>query len=127
MGRRSNLLPDQVERILEMREAGVTVEAIAAAIPCSVGSISYHCLKAGVLPPKFLRPQIQPDVIRFRRGRPVRPFTPEEDAQLLALAKAGLNHSEIGKRIGRRPNSVGGRLMTLARLEAVAEEHAVHA
>ena len=42
-------------------------------------------------------------------------------AELLTLEAQGINIAEIARRISRKPNSVKGRLMTLARRDARAE------
>ena len=56
-----------------------------------------------------------------RNGFAVRHFTPEEDDRLLALEAEGKTYTEIGRLMNRKPNSIRGRLMTLARREARAE------
>jgi hypothetical protein len=56
-----------------------------------------------------------------RKGRPVRPFTPEEDALITRLSIEGLSPSEIGRRVDRKPNSITGRLATLARIDELQE------
>ncbi|WP_339543485.1 hypothetical protein, partial [Pseudomonas sp. JAI120] len=56
-----------------------------------------------------------------RGGHIVRPFSAADDALLLTLEAQGINIAEIARRISRKPNSVKGRLMTLARRDARAE------
>ncbi|GAA5912970.1 hypothetical protein JCM6882_008887 [Rhodosporidiobolus microsporus] len=43
----------------------------------------------------------------------MRQFTPEEDAQLIALFKAGKTQQAVGKALGRAQSSVGGRKLLL--------------
>lgn len=51
----------------------------------------------------------------------MRAFTPDEDARLLAMEAEGVKRSVMARRLGRKPNSVRGRLMVLARHEARRE------
>lgn len=109
-----------LEHAIEMREAGVSVRQIAREIGCSQGALRWQFLKLAVDPPK--PPPVWPDyylkVPQINRGNHVvRAFTPDEDARLLELERQGLGDSAIGRALDRRPNSVRGRLMTLARQE----------
>lgn len=115
--------PEQLERMIAMRESGAPYSKIAAALGCSQGAVRWHCLRLAVEPPKGTRPWDRlkgPPVVR-RGSHLVRRFTPEEDARLLALEAQGLNNNAIARRLGRRWNSVRGRLMTLARRDELLE------
>lgn len=124
MPRRHPITEDEGEIIAEMRERGRSFDAIAKRIGCSFGSVSWYCLKNGIDPPKprALRPDayVKHPVVK-RGAHEVRLFTPEEDEQLIALERQGLRKSAIARALKRRPNSVAGRLMTLARREERAE------
>lgn len=115
--KRARLTPAEKELIFDLRERGWSCRRIAQKIGCSEGSVSWHCLQMGVDKPgaKPIDKTIRGPVVRTRGDFQVRRFTPEEDEQLVALALQGLSHSEIGRIIGRRHNSVSGRLATLAR------------
>jgi transposase-like protein len=117
-----NLTEEQGVRIVEMRERGMSCGAIARIVGISAGAVSWHCLKEGADPPglaaKVIDTTIRGPEIVMRSGFPVRRFTPEDDRTLLALEASGLNYSEIARRLGRQPNSIRGRLYTLARHEA---------
>jgi hypothetical protein len=107
-----------------MREdRGLSNAQIARRLSISEGAVNWHLLKLGIerngRPPKNFRPPAP--VVHMRNGKPVRGFTPMEDAKLLKLALQGLTHTQIGKKMGRRPNSICGRLFTLARHEERAE------
>lgn len=126
MARRPNLTPAQLDEIAELTEVNrLTVEQIARKIGCSKGSVHWAQLRIGAdkhadrpLPP------VPTERLEARRGdHLVRRFTASEDAELERLAKEGLTDSEIGRRLTprRRPNSVRGRLMTLARRAAREE------
>lgn len=108
------------QRIVEMRERGCTYEQIGRAIGCSAKAVSWHCLKLAIDPPKPrpLRPDyhLQRPIVK-RGNHVVRAFTPEEDARLIALERQGMSTNAIARALGRRWNSVRGRLMTLARRE----------
>lgn len=124
MSRRPNLTQAQKDFAVEKREAGWSHERIARAIDRSAGAVAWHCLALAADPPNA-RPidkTIRGPLVVMRSGKPVRRYTPEDDAQLLELALAGNTHSQIGRVMKRRPNSIKGRLMTLARHEARAEK-----
>lgn len=94
--------------------------AIAIGKGISANAVSWHCLRLGAeLPRKTrLRPNYHLEQPVMKRGKHiVRAFTPAEDAQLTVLSLQGLGDTAIGRALGRRPNSVRGRLMTLARRE----------
>ena len=56
-----------------------------------------------------------------RGGHIIRRFTVEEHEQLVALDLTGARICDIARKLGRRPNSIIGRLMTLARRDARLE------
>lgn len=115
------------DRLAAMREEGKSYEQIARVFGCSAKAISWHCLRLGAEPPKpaplRLNYHLEHPVMK-RGNHIVRAFTPEEDARLLQLEAQGLGYIAMGKAIGRKQNSVRGRLMTLARREARAEQSA---
>lgn len=114
---------EQHEGMAEMREAGRSYGQIALAFGCSESTAYWVCLKLGADRPnaKPLQPRaLGPEVVQ-RNGHAVRRYSAEEDVQLLALAAEGKGESEIGRLMGRKPNSVRARLMTLARHEARTE------
>lgn len=130
---RRKLTEDQIDRMCELREAGYSFGWIARAIvrefgiAVSEGSISWYCLVRGADLPAERRHSgtvnfnFEP---RMRGGHLVRPFTPEEDTLLRTLDMQGFPTSVMAKRLGRRHNSIRGRLATLARQDARAEEAA---
>lgn len=118
MTKRKGFTREDYARMAELRERGWSFERIGRKFGCKAATASWHCLRLGAEPPK--PPKLWPDrylkhPVMKRGNHVVRAFTPEEDAQITALAAAGLGNTEIGRRIGRRPNSVLGRLMTIAR------------
>lgn len=123
MSRRPNLTQEQKDFAFEKREAGWSINRIAMRLGVSPGSIAWHCLAMGADPPNA-RPidkAIKGPVSCLRNGKSVRRFTPEEDQQLVAMRLAGKTDTQIGRVVGRRSNSIRGRLMTLARHDARAE------
>lgn len=108
----------------ELREAGVGPTEIAKRLGMSRGAVDHHCLRLGAYAPATER-DLQRDLRRdhgpIAAGK-IRRFTDEEDRQLLALERDGLNPSEIGRALCRRPHSITARLMILARREARLEE-----
>lgn len=123
MGAR-RLTDTDFDRICTMREAGKSYEQIGRAIDCSAKAVSWHCLRLGADGPKQTKLWdgiVGPEVF-YRNGHIVRRYTAEDDALLLALECQGFSVNVIAKRMGRRPNSVTGRLMTLARREERAKQ-----
>ncbi|GLS44419.1 helix-turn-helix domain-containing protein [Methylobacterium brachythecii] len=114
------------ERMAELREQGVMLKDIAAEIGCSESSVWWHCLRIGAEAPKprSLQVEYTGPMVMTRNGYPVRRFTADEDARLLALEAQGLREIDIARAIGRRRNAVVARLMTLARREARMEASA---
>lgn len=108
------------DTIADMRERGCTYDQIGEKIGCSGKAVSWHCLRLGIESPKssLLRPNDYLNCpVKKRGAHLVRAFTPDEDAKLIALEARGLSDSAIGRELGRQPNSVRGRLMTLARYD----------
>lgn len=127
MAKRPNLTQAQIERIVELRtKKRWGVEVIAREIGCSKGSVDWALLREGADVPGVKHQirdiPIEP-VIHMRNGRPVRRYTKADDELLLELEAQGLNPVQIGKRFApaRQPNSITGRLRTLARREARLE------
>jgi hypothetical protein len=111
------------DRICAMREAGKSYEQIGRVIGCSAKAVSWHCLRLGAEGPKQTKLWdgiVGPETFS-RNGHIVRRYTPDDDALLLALECQGIPINAIARRMGRRANSVRGRLMTLARREERAK------
>jgi IS30 family transposase len=108
----------QREQIAELRgERGWSFRKIADHLGISYGSAQWLCLREGIEkpgPPPLVRAWSGPRE-STRGNHVVRRFAPDEDVRLLSYEAAGLTVAEIGRRLGRRPNSVVGRLATLAR------------
>lgn len=119
MTKRPNLTKQEIESIATDREVGMSLPAISAKYNCSQGSVAWHCLRLGADPPKAkpIDTRIRGPLVVQRGDHAVRRFTPEEDKRLIEFERRGLSDTEIGKKLGRRPNSIRGRLMTLARHE----------
>lgn len=121
------LSDEQIEEMAFMREEGVSLVAIAAhftktGTPISDRALHWQCLRVGAdSPPEKWSKLFQPTKQYFRNGHLVRPFTPEDDALLLALDLQGFNQSVMARRLSRKPNTIKGRLMTLARRDARRE------
>lgn len=102
---------------------------IARRLKCSEGSVNWLFLNRGIevagdTPPRPAPVPVEP-VIQRRGNHQVRRYTQAEDEVLIGLRIKGLNCSDIGRSLDppRKPNSVLGRLLTLARREARAEAH----
>jgi len=123
---RAPLTPAEIERIIELREKRLSEATIARLVGCSEKSVSWALLREGVdihadkpLPPVPTEP-----IVQKRGGFTVRRFTQAEDERLAELAAGGLNVHQISRELGRRNNSVLGRMRSLARREARAEVQA---
>lgn len=115
------MTPELLEKAIGLRQRSWSLEAIAQEVGVSQGCIAWHFLKEGVDPPKVMhRLQAVPQApVSVKRGNHVvRRYTAADDALLLALEAKGLSCVQIGRHLGRRHNSVRGRLMTLARRQA---------
>jgi DNA-binding CsgD family transcriptional regulator len=116
--RRPPLTPEEREAIATLRgDQGLSFRKIAKLLGVSQGTVEYRCMadaieRPGTLP--LTRPYNGPMIMR-RGDFQIRRFTPLEDDWLLTLEGKGLRPCEIARKLGRRPNSVKGRLMCLAR------------
>ena len=114
---RKQLSRAKIERIAELREAGETYPAIAAAVGASESAVAYHCRVLGAESPNVPVRRMTNLKTYMRNGRPVRPFSPGEDWRLTRLARAGTSYRQIAHCLGRPVNSIRMRLITLARYE----------
>lgn len=121
---KSRLTEEQMERAIAMRERGLGCDLIGKEFGVSGGAIRWRFLMLGVEPPKPARLKPGGPTVMQRGDHLVRRFTDEEDKRLLELEAEGLNNTQIGRALGRKPNSVKGRLMTLARYAAREDEAA---
>jgi len=130
MAGRRILSDAQLEEMCSLRERGWGVDRIAAyfterGTSISGNAINWQCMRLGAdTLPKFRGKHSQPEEPYRRGGHIVRPYTPEDDALLTALDIQGTRICVIARRMGRAPNSIRGRLLTLARREARREDAA---
>lgn len=130
MSGRRILSDAQIDEMADLRERGWSCQRIADhftknGTPISVGSVSWQCLRVGAdAPPKRRGKLTQPIGTYERNGRVVRPFSADDDALLRVLDMQGFKVGVMAKRLDRRENSIRGRLYTLARRDARAEEAA---
>lgn len=119
MGAR-NLTDDEWTAVAIRYEAGEKPRLIADSLDISIGSLNWNMLRLGADKPnaKPLPSQARGPVVVKRGKFEVRHFSADEDTKIKAWSTEGLGNTAIGRRIGRRPNSVKGRLMTLARHDA---------
>lgn len=119
-GHPSTIPSDVLDTIATMREAGAQFQAIEQATGIHRKTCEYHAVRLGALPPAGARRCPRP--ARYSRaGAVVRGFTELEDQQITAWSIDGVSLKEMGRRLGRKHNSILGRLRTLARREALAE------
>ena len=115
------------ERIVELRGVqGWTFAKIGDELGVSESTVSYHCLRDGIEPPGPVRPprDYNGKMVARRGSHIVRRFTPDEDRVLRQLSAAGVSNAEIGRRLNRKPHTILGRLMTLARQDERAQDSA---
>jgi hypothetical protein len=103
---RQKLTREQIDEIVRLREDEKwTTHRIAKHTGISQAGVNYQLLRAGVDPwDAENHPPTQ---------KPRRPFTPEEDARLLALGREGKGPWQIARALDRPDTSVRIRLMTL--------------
>ncbi len=114
----------QIMRAAELREQGLSFGQIARKTGMNEHSVYWHCLKLGAEAPgtqHYIETEIRGPLEMRRGNHVVRRFTPDEDRHLLELEAAGMPISKIAKEMKRKPNSIRGRLATLARREARIE------
>jgi IS30 family transposase len=118
--------PEKMKIIESMRSAGKSYRQIGNKIGMSPGAVSYYCLKEAIEAPKLAKcwDSIQGPPVVKRGNHVVRRFTAEEDEQLLAMERAGVRVRQIARALGRKDNSIRGRLMCLVRREERAERMA---
>jgi len=126
------ITPEQSIKIVDMRvDKKMSCQNIANRLGLSKGAVSWHLLKLGIEkggePPKNYKPQSPEHYTFMRNGHQVRGFTPEEDRRLLELEAQGMKVHKIAEAIGRKNNSVRGRLHTLARRDERLEAKALTA
>ncbi|HEX7798776.1 MAG TPA: hypothetical protein VF402_00410 [Asticcacaulis sp.] len=121
---RRRLNDAQIAEIAALRERGWGTRALALRFGVTVSLVEWHCLRLGADAPKGgYAPRAVPEQPRgyLRAGRPVRLYTRDEDARLLAMAREGRPERQIAEALQRSATSVAGRLMVLARREARLE------
>lgn len=98
--------------------------AIARHLGMSTSAVSFHCLKLGADSPNTVGNIQVPNgpMVVARGNHEVRRFSPDEDRLLIDMERSGTRICDIARSLKRPPNSVRGRLMTLARREARIEE-----
>jgi IS30 family transposase len=114
------LTPAQHDAIAELRgDKGWTIKRIAAHLGVTHGAVAYRCLIDGIEKPGPVPAPTEwrGPMVSQRGAYPVRRFTAEEDEWIVEYESRGHSHAEIGRRLGRKPNSIKGRLATLARRE----------
>lgn len=128
MSKRPPLTDEHLNAIAELRgDRGWSAARIAGHLQVSPGAVEWAFLRLGVEKPgaedKPLPPVPTERAVYYRHGKPVVRFTTADDAELLRLEREGLTYAEIGRRMRptRLPNTIQGRLLTLARREARAE------
>jgi IS30 family transposase len=111
---------EQSRQIVDIREdKSMSAQQIARKLGLHHGAVTWHLLKLGIekvgKPPANYKPESPERYTYMRGGRLVRGFTLEQDAKLRRLEAEGLSYIEIGRRMGRKQNSIRGRLHTLGR------------
>lgn len=118
----------QIDEMAALRERGWSCDRIAehftkAGTAISGSAIYWQCLRVGADVPRKLRGAHTQPGAPYQRGKHiVRPYTTDDDRRLLELEAAGAKMREIARKLGRAENSIRGRLMTLARRQARAED-----
>jgi hypothetical protein len=125
--RNYNFTQADLDDIADRYESGERASVIAKKYGCDSETIRWHMLRLGVLSPAIKRRGLaiikKSEIRVMRRGNHiVRRFTEEEDRRLLELEASGIPINMICQELNRSRNSINGRLSTLARHQALAEE-----
>lgn len=105
-------------------EAGVKTADISKKLGISIGSVYWHCLRLGADNPNNrnkISPALTKPFVVKRGNHTVSKFTIDEDSKLLELEATGMRICDISRAMSRPPNSLRGRLMTLARQQSRRE------
>lgn len=115
-----------LDEAASLREDGMTYAQIASKLGMSESSVYFHCLRLGADTPKAQKAYKRPTgPMSFSRGgHLLRRFSESEDRQLLDLEAQGMRICDIARAMDRKPNSLRGRLMTLARIDEREEQTA---
>lgn len=110
----TKLSQEQVGELAELRERGWSYARLAARYGVSSAAIHYRCLTAGALSPRSQGLRAGDDRKPLQGFGGLRhPFSPEEDARLLRLARQGEKMHRIAELMGRPRTSVRIRLLTI--------------
>jgi IS30 family transposase len=120
-GRQRKLSIEQVDQLVEWREAGWSYLRIALQLGVSEGAVHYQCLRNGAVSPRQRLQAVptQPHAFVAGDGRTQRLFTQAEDERLVALDSQGMSYSAIAREMGRAYTSVRMRLLTIAMREDI--------
>ena len=107
------LSKQQVEEIVVAREGGETIPVLAKRYGVGHSTITYHCDRHGVVPPRGLRR----GKARVTRGTA---FSDAELENIRKLSCQGLSPLKIAQKIGRPYSSVRYRLVRMALADEAA-------
>ena len=121
--RRGRLSPADHDAIIALAEEGLGSGRIARQLGLHQGAVQWFMYRTGLRAPGYGNSRAH---VR-RNGRPVKPFSPEEDKAIVDMRLAGAGTAEIARRVTadfghpRSKCTVANRLVMLAsREEAVA-------
>lgn len=113
MARTRILSDDQLARMLAWRRKNKSFNFIGQRLGCSISTVRYQCLVAGVVP-EGVTPKPSKFPMTFsRNGVLLRRFTDEEDAIVLSMLSAGSGPVEIGRALGRSSGTISNRILAL--------------
>jgi hypothetical protein len=115
-----NYTPTEIIRVCELRESGKTYGQIEPITGMKAGSVVSYCVRNAAIPSRPLHPAGK-SLPHTRNGKPVRPFTDDEDQQIRTMRLAGARKFEIAQALNRPPSSISNRLVALAYADAKAE------
>jgi lambda repressor-like predicted transcriptional regulator len=125
MERRQVITQDQIDRIVELREQGKTLGQIERLTGVKQNTADYHLRRLCVFPPGWKhRGATLPCGSYMRNGYEVKGFTPDDDARLEAMDRAGMRLTDMARELGRSHNTVKARLVALANHAECASEEA---
>lgn len=115
--RKSMFTDEQLASIFAWRRANKSYTFIARRVGASNGAVRHQCLIAAVFPIGIPPRTSTLPMLTSRGGVPVRRFTAEEDALILAMDADDIGATEIGRATGRTAGTIRNRILTLTMRE----------
>lgn len=112
-----------IDEMCHLREErDLTYAQIARRLGVTLNQVRWHVRTRGAYGPRDLEAiarRRKPQETIMRRGRPVRPFSPEESARAIALLVETGSSSKVARMLGRAKSSVRAHAAGVARRQEI--------